>query len=139
MIKAVRYEITSERIKITTGYSPRQTNAMELYRVKDYTLKEPFFYRLFHLGNIYLTPRPYHSADLHEGHSGARQLMDEIRTHGGIAPRHQKGPRSRLRPGGGCGGRSLLMAGYGKAPGASIRTHGQVKEPVNPVARPPAA
>ena len=52
LIKAVSYEITSERIKITSGIFSKKTNAMELYRVKDYTLKEPFFYRLFHLGNI---------------------------------------------------------------------------------------
>ena len=55
LIKSIRYEITSERIRISSGIFSRKTNAMELYRVKDYTMEAPFFYRLFHLGNIYIT------------------------------------------------------------------------------------
>jgi len=80
LIKAIKYEISSERIKITTGIFSKQTNALELYRVKDYTLKEPFFYRLFHLGNIIIltsdhsTPQIVMRAIPH-----AKQLMDDLR------------------------------------------------------------
>lgn len=47
LVKSVKYEISSERIKITTGIFSKQTNAMELYRIKDYFLNEPFFYDCF--------------------------------------------------------------------------------------------
>lgn len=43
LVKSIKYEISSERIKITTGIFSKQTHALELYRVKDYSLKEPFF------------------------------------------------------------------------------------------------
>lgn len=49
------YEVTTERIKTTTGIFTKHTEEMELYRVKDTTLIEPFFLRLFHAGTIILT------------------------------------------------------------------------------------
>jgi uncharacterized membrane protein YdbT with pleckstrin-like domain len=82
LIKAVKYEISSERIKVTTGIFSKQTNALELYRVKDYTLKEPFFYRWFHLGNIMILTSDHSTPQLvMRAIPGARQLMDELRKH----------------------------------------------------------
>ena len=80
LIKAVKYEISSERIRITTGIFSKQTNAMELYRVKDYTLNEPFFYRLFHLGNIVILTSDHSTPQIFmRAIPSARQLMDELR------------------------------------------------------------
>ena len=82
LIKATRYEITSERIKISSGIFSKKESAMELYRVKDYTMNAPFFYRLFRLGNINIltsdrsTPQITLPAIPH-----AKKLMDDIRTH----------------------------------------------------------
>jgi uncharacterized membrane protein YdbT with pleckstrin-like domain len=82
LIKSVKYEISSERIKITTGIFSKQTNALELYRVKDYTLKEPFFYRLFHLGNIIIVTSDHSNPQLAmRAIPGAKPLMDELRKH----------------------------------------------------------
>jgi uncharacterized membrane protein YdbT with pleckstrin-like domain len=82
IIKAVKYEISSERIKITTGIFSKQTNAMELYRVKDYTLNEPFFYRLFHLGTITILTSDHSTPQIiMKAIPAARQLMDELRKH----------------------------------------------------------
>jgi uncharacterized membrane protein YdbT with pleckstrin-like domain len=82
LIKAVKYEISSERIKITTGIFSKQTNALELYRVKDYNLKEPFFYRLFHLGNIHIVTSDQSTPVLQmRAIPGAKKLMDELRKH----------------------------------------------------------
>jgi membrane protein YdbS with pleckstrin-like domain len=50
-----RYEVTTERIHLRQGVLSRKTDALELYRVKDYLLVEPFFLRVFGLGNIVLT------------------------------------------------------------------------------------
>jgi len=46
------YQVTSERIKVIEGILTRRTEELELYRVRDYKLTEPFWLRLFGLGNI---------------------------------------------------------------------------------------
>jgi len=46
------YEITTQRIRITTGVFTKRTEELELYRVRDTSLVEPFLYRLFGAGNI---------------------------------------------------------------------------------------
>jgi len=48
------YELTTERLLFTRGIFSKQTDTMELYRVKDLTVLQPFFLRLFSLGNIVL-------------------------------------------------------------------------------------
>ncbi len=50
--RARLYQVTSERIKITEGVFTRTTEEVELYRVRDYKLTQPFWLRLFGLGNI---------------------------------------------------------------------------------------
>lgn len=80
VVKTVRFEVTSERIRVTSGILSKKTNAVELYRAKDYTLEEPFFYRLFKLGNIHiLTSDPTTPQVLIEAVSNAKALVDEIR------------------------------------------------------------
>ena len=80
LIKAVKYEISTERIKITTGIFSKQTNALELYRVKDYSLQEPFFYRFFHLGNIVILTSDHSTPKITmRAIPSARQLMDDLR------------------------------------------------------------
>ena len=77
-----RYEVTSERIKITTGWLSRQTSELELYRVRDYSVVEPFWLRLVGCGNIVLvasdrsTPQTILRAVPH-----ANTLKDQIRAH----------------------------------------------------------
>jgi uncharacterized membrane protein YdbT with pleckstrin-like domain len=53
-LRSREYELTSERFLITHGIFSRQTDTMELYRVKDFTMLQPFFLRLFRLGNLVL-------------------------------------------------------------------------------------
>jgi membrane protein YdbS with pleckstrin-like domain len=48
------YEVTTERIQITTGVFSRQREEIELYRVKDTSFAQPFWMRIFGLGNITL-------------------------------------------------------------------------------------
>ena len=47
--------ISSERIQITTGVLSKRMEEVELYRVKDTALEQPFLLRLFGLSNIHLT------------------------------------------------------------------------------------
>ena len=53
--KCERYQLTSQRLRLRSGVLSRKTDEVELYRVKDYVLIEPFWLRLFGLGNISLT------------------------------------------------------------------------------------
>lgn len=55
LIKSNRYKITTERIFFTTGIFSKKTEALELYRVRDLDMYEPFWQRMFKLGNIKLT------------------------------------------------------------------------------------
>jgi uncharacterized membrane protein YdbT with pleckstrin-like domain len=52
--RCFRYTVTDQRIRTTQGVLSKQTDSLELYRVKDVVLFEPFGLRLFHLGNIEL-------------------------------------------------------------------------------------
>lgn len=76
------YEITTERIKITRGVFSRQTEQVELYRLRDYTLVEPFWLRIFGLGNILLTTADDSTPSLTiEAVPEAGALRDQIRKH----------------------------------------------------------
>ncbi|HPM47255.1 MAG TPA: PH domain-containing protein [bacterium] len=49
------YKITGERIAFRSGIFNVKTKFIELYRVKDIEMIEPFFYRFFGLANIKIT------------------------------------------------------------------------------------
>jgi len=53
--RCFRYRITSERVIITQGVFSKRTDQLELYRVKDTILLEPFWLRMVSLGNVMLT------------------------------------------------------------------------------------
>lgn len=53
-IKNTNYKITNERLIMRRGVFNKLTDQVELYRVKDIRLHEPFWLRLFGLGNIIL-------------------------------------------------------------------------------------
>ncbi len=55
VVKNHKYKVTTERIFYTTGIFSKKTEAMELYRVRDVDMYEPFWQRLFKLGNVSLT------------------------------------------------------------------------------------
>jgi uncharacterized membrane protein YdbT with pleckstrin-like domain len=46
------FELTSERLKITEGVFNKVTETLELYRVKDIEVLQPFFSRMFGVENI---------------------------------------------------------------------------------------
>lgn len=77
-----RYEITSERVKVTTGLLSRRTSELELYRVRDYAVIEPFWLRLVGCGHIVLatSDRTAPQVTLQAVPHAAR-LKDQIRTY----------------------------------------------------------
>lgn len=54
-LRSRHYEITTQRVKLRQGIFSKRTDELELYRVKDSTILEPFWQRLFGLGNIVIT------------------------------------------------------------------------------------
>jgi membrane protein YdbS with pleckstrin-like domain len=53
-VRARRYQLTSERLKIASGVLNRTIETLELYRVKDIAVTQPFMLRLAGLENITL-------------------------------------------------------------------------------------
>ena len=52
VVRNIRYELTTERLKLREGVLNKVLNEVELYRVRDYRAEQPFFLRLFSLGNV---------------------------------------------------------------------------------------
>ena len=52
VVRNIRYELTTERLKLRAGVLNKVLNEVELYRVRDYRAEQPFFLRLFSLGNV---------------------------------------------------------------------------------------
>jgi uncharacterized membrane protein YdbT with pleckstrin-like domain len=46
------FELTTERVKMTEGIFSKVTETLELYRVKDIEVRQPFIYRMLGLENI---------------------------------------------------------------------------------------
>ncbi len=74
------YELTNQRLKIRTGVLNKKINDLELYRIKDYTLEQPFYLRLFHLSNLKLdtSDKSQHNFIIPAIENG-EELMDKIR------------------------------------------------------------
>lgn len=54
VVKNQKYDLTSQRLKLHSGVLSKTTDELELYRVKDTKFEQPFFLRLFGLGNVML-------------------------------------------------------------------------------------
>jgi membrane protein YdbS with pleckstrin-like domain len=52
--KTRSYELTTERLKTTSGIFTKVTETLELYRVKDIETRQPFFYRMMGLETVQL-------------------------------------------------------------------------------------
>lgn len=80
IVKNHRYKVTTERIFYTTGIFSKKTEALELYRVRDVDMYEPFWQRLFKLGNIALTTSDKTSMNfLLKAVPSPAELMNNIR------------------------------------------------------------
>lgn len=50
--KSVRHELTTERIRMSSGIFNQKLDDVELYRVKDTSMERPFWYRVFGLSTL---------------------------------------------------------------------------------------
>jgi uncharacterized membrane protein YdbT with pleckstrin-like domain len=85
-VRCQRYQITSQRLIVVRGILSKQTENMELYRIEDITLVQPFYFRFFGLGNLVLrtadatTPRTVLRAVPTELRELLRQHVETCRT-----------------------------------------------------------
>jgi uncharacterized membrane protein YdbT with pleckstrin-like domain len=54
VVKNQVYELTNQRLKMHSGVLSKRIEELELYRVRDTQFEQPFFLRLFGLGNVIL-------------------------------------------------------------------------------------
>ena len=54
VLKSLVYRLTTERLLTTEGIFSKNTESLELYRVKDFRIRQSFFERLFGLESIEL-------------------------------------------------------------------------------------
>lgn len=80
ILKSVVYEITTQRIKVKSGIFTVKLEEAELYRIKDSTFTQPFFYRLFSKGDIILNTSDRTTSVIHiKAIPDAENLREEIR------------------------------------------------------------
>ena len=80
--KNTKYELTTERLRTRYGVLNKETDELELYRVRDYRLEQPFFLRIFSLGNIILqTSDKSHPQVVIRAIPNGEELRNLLRTH----------------------------------------------------------
>ena len=74
------FELTSERLKITEGIFSKVTETLELYRVKDIEVRQPFISRILGIENIQISTSDLSSpVILLEGIPKTVGLADKLR------------------------------------------------------------
>ena len=76
------YEITTQRVRVSQGILTRRTDEMELYRVNDITLLEPFWQRMLGLGDLVLATNDTTNPSLRiRAIRGIHEVRDQMRKH----------------------------------------------------------
>ena len=82
VVKNMKYELTTERLRLRHGVFNKKLDELELYRVRDYKLDQPFFLRIFSLGNIILqTSDRSHPTVVIQAVPEAENLREQLRTY----------------------------------------------------------
>lgn len=82
VVKNTKYELTTQRLRTRHGVLNKKTDELELYRVRDFKLDQPFFLRLFSLGNIVLqTSDKSHPFVTIKAIRNGEELREKIRTY----------------------------------------------------------
>jgi uncharacterized membrane protein YdbT with pleckstrin-like domain len=80
LVKATRYEITNERIRLRRGILTKRTDELELYRATDTSLIEPLSLRLVGLGTIEVRTNDASTPVLYlQAIHGARRVREDLR------------------------------------------------------------
>ena len=80
LIRTQVFEVTSERVRWRRGIFTKRTDEMELYRVMDVSLVEPFLLRMANAGNIEIRSADASTPSLTlPAVKGAKELREKLR------------------------------------------------------------
>lgn len=82
-IRAIRYDLTTQRLYFASGVFNRDRDQLELYRIKDYHVGKPFLLRIFGLGDVVImtsdqTTPTLRLRALHRTDTLADRLRDQV-------------------------------------------------------------
>lgn len=81
LTKTTTYELSTQRLRKSTGILHRSVEDLELYRVKDYSLELPILLRMLGLGNIRLVTSDASTPVVEiPAVRGAQELRETLRT-----------------------------------------------------------
>ena len=84
-IRSTRFTLTDQRLIISNGIFTKKTNETELYRVRDTSIEEPFFYRMFGVGNVIIYSTDEAEGKLHfNAYNKPHWIKDQIRNNAEI-------------------------------------------------------
>ena len=79
-VKATKLTITDQRLIISQGVFNKTTNETELYRIRDTSIEEPFFMRMFGVGNIVIYSTDEAEGTIHfHAYNKPHWIKDQIR------------------------------------------------------------
>lgn len=79
-VKQTKFTLTDQRLIVSNGIFTKKTNETELYRVRDTSIEEPFFYRMFGVGNVIIYSTDEAEGKLHfNAYSKPHWIKDQIR------------------------------------------------------------
>lgn len=82
VLRNVKYELTTERLRTRHGVLNKELEELELYRVRDYKLERPLILRMFSLGNIMITTTDVSQPIvILRGIRESEQVREQIRNH----------------------------------------------------------
>jgi uncharacterized membrane protein YdbT with pleckstrin-like domain len=85
LVNSTRFTLTDQRMIVTTGVFTKRTNETELYRVRDTAIEEPFFYRMFGVGNVIIYSTDEAEGKLHfNAYKKPHWIKDQIRNNAEI-------------------------------------------------------
>lgn len=84
-IKTTRFTLTDQRLIVSNGIFTKKTNETELYRVRDTSIEEPFFFRMFGVGNVIIYSTDEAEGKLHfNAYNKPHWIKDQIRNNAEI-------------------------------------------------------
>ena len=90
-IKSTSLKITDQRIILREGVLNKKTNETELYRVRDSSIEEPFFFRMFGCGHIVLYTTDEADATLRlTGYKKPHWVKDQVRNYSEICRQRKR-------------------------------------------------
>lgn len=91
-IKSTKYKLTTQRFFVQTGLISKKVEELELFRVKDVSMKQGVFQRILGVGNVTVLSTDDSTPTVHiAGVSSPEKVKESIRSHSRDARKSEKG------------------------------------------------